>query len=82
MNRTETAPGVYSLTATAPTGETYSRIPYPTLRERALVLSNLRTAGWTRITLHDYECPQPPADDHEHCPLHGCVEYVCCEPSS
>ena len=26
-------------------------------------------------------CPQPPADDHEHCPLHGCVEYVCCEPT-
>jgi len=20
--------------------------------------------------------------DHEHCPLHGCVEYVCCVPAS
>ena len=18
--------------------------------------------------------------EHEHCPLHGCVEYVCCQP--
>lgn len=26
-------------------------------------------------------CPNPPADDHEHCPLHGCVEYVCCVPT-
>lgn len=23
-------------------------------------------------------CANPPADDHEHCPFHGCVEYVCC----
>jgi hypothetical protein len=27
-------------------------------------------------------CPQPPADDHEHCPNHGCVEYVCCVPKA
>jgi hypothetical protein len=27
-------------------------------------------------------CTQPPADTHEHCPLHGCVEYVCCVPAN
>ena len=26
-------------------------------------------------------CRQPPATDHEHCPEHGCVEYVCCQPT-
>jgi len=26
-------------------------------------------------------CVDPDDTEHEHCPLHGCVEYVCCEPS-
>ena len=75
------APWACHLSAVSPIGEAYQRIPYATLQERTRVLFNLRTNGWTGIVLHDYECPQPPADDHEHCPLHGCVEYVCCEPA-
>lgn len=27
-------------------------------------------------------CVDPDDTIHEHCPLHGCVEYLCCMPTS
>lgn len=44
------------------------------------VVARLRyTADQLRATS---KCTSLPADDHEHCLEHGCVEYVCCIPSA
>ena len=40
------------------------------LRSLASTEEYLNPGGWESGTCS--------ADDHEHCPLHGCVEYVCC----
>lgn len=79
--QTATAARFY-LSAISPIGEHWNNLSYATAQERTTVVQNMRIAGWLRITLHDAPCTNLPADDHEHCPLHGCVEYVCCIPAA
>jgi hypothetical protein len=48
----------------------------------AAVLADGRDVSFAASELAPERCPAGGGTDHEHCPLHGCVEYVCCVPTA
>jgi hypothetical protein len=47
-----------------------------------LFLSYLVSMATTAAPAPVTACIDPDGTPHEHCPLHGCVEYVCCIPAA